>query len=185
MTPEAINRIVKAVGKEPIDRAKLAAELDVANTIILSPILSPGRRARTKHHTLRSIYKAAEKLAAAIDSNWLAGLGASSWLRNYAAIVRDVEAKTKGRRPSLKEYLAGFVLPGIYERQFGKQATATRTTRRGSFMSFAKAASEELGQKCETETIIKGFSLLKSSRTQASLVQDLLDGISIKNSSIV
>jgi hypothetical protein len=154
MTPEALDHIIAAVGKEPADRAKLATHLNQVQSII--------RQVRgTKRHTLKSIRKAFEEVAVMVETN----PAARSLAPEIAAILdkaRHLEAESKGRQLSLTDYLCGVVLPYIFEEQFGRATTA----RNGKYVKFANAA---LGAR--PETIIRSMTAAKWAKNYPEFVR--------------
>jgi len=119
-------------------------------------------RSRT---SLKSVRKAVEKAATAINSNSLAKEASKGIadLDKLCSELRRLEAVPKGRRPSLIEYLAGSSLPVIYELEFRTKPTPTRD---GSFVKFAGAALEAFGLRCSPETIIKGLTAFRKADGQ-------------------
>jgi hypothetical protein len=148
----AIEKIVAAARKEPDDRVALARDLDGAHIMFVHLHLHTKPAGGAK---IKSIRKMAEGLATAINSNSRAKEATKETdLAGLCATLRSLEAATKGRRPSLTEYLAGELLPAIYERRFSAKPTPTR---KGKFLRFAAAALEELGVDCGSETVIKAL----------------------------
>jgi hypothetical protein len=150
----AIEKIVTATGKEPDDRMALAKDLDGAHIVFASLHLQAEPVGGAK---LKRIRKMAEKLATAINANSLAKEAAKGIvdLDRLCDELRRLEAAKSGRRPSLVEYLAGELLPAIYERRFSAKPTPTRN---GVFLRFAAAALGALGVNCSPETVIKGLT---------------------------
>jgi hypothetical protein len=63
---------------------------------------------RTGPDSLKNIRKAAEVLAAAISSNWLAKEATKGFdFDKLCDTLRRLEVANRGRRPSLVEYVAG------------------------------------------------------------------------------
>jgi hypothetical protein len=150
----AIDKIVAATEKQPDDRAALAKDLDGAHVMFVH--LDQYTQPRTGANSLKNIRKGAEKLTAAINSNSLAKEALKEFdFDKVCDILRHLETANRGRHPSLTEYLAGELLPAIYERRFRAKPTVTRN---GPFIRFAIAALAALNVSCSPETIIKGLT---------------------------
>jgi hypothetical protein len=153
----AIDKIVAATKKQPDDSAALAKDLDGAHVMFvhLDQHTQP-RQPRTGANSLKNIRKDAEKLTAAINSNSLVKEALKEFdFDKLCGVLRHLEAANKGRHPSLTEYLAGELLPAIYERRFRAKPTVTRD---GPFIKFAGAALAALNVSCSPETIVKGLT---------------------------
>jgi hypothetical protein len=150
----AIDKIIVATGKGPDDRTALAKDLDGAHVICVHLDLHTEKRTGAK--SLKNLRKTAEKLTTAINSNSLAKEATKEFdLDKLCDILRRLEAAKRGRHPSLTEYLAGELLPAIYERRFAAKPTVSRD---GGFIRFASAALAALNVSCSPETIIKGLT---------------------------
>jgi len=155
----AIDRVVAAVGKNTDDKATLAKDLDGAHVIYVH--LDQHTEPRTGKRGLKSIRKDAEALARAIKSNTLAREASKDFVDfdRLCEVLRRAEAAHKGRNPSLTEYLAGELLPAIFERRFGTKPT---TSPNGAFNRFAVAVLKELEVACSPDTIIKAMTRFRN-----------------------
>jgi hypothetical protein len=150
----AIDKIIVATGKEPDDRTALARDLDGAHVMFVHRALH--YKKRTGANSFKNIRKTAEKLTTAINSNSLGKEATKEFdLDKLCDILRHLEAANRGRHPSLTEYLAGELLPAIYERRFAAKPTVSRN---GPFVRFASAALAALNLSCSSEVIIKGLT---------------------------
>ena len=150
----AIEKIIAATKKEPDYRTALAKDLDGAHVIFVHRALY--YKKRTGANSFKNIRKTAEKLTTAINSNSLAKEATKEFgFDKLCDILRHLEAANRGRHPSLTEYLAGELLPAIYERRFAAKPTVSRN---GGFIRFASAALAALKVSCSPETIIKGLT---------------------------
>jgi hypothetical protein len=153
MTSEALDAIIAAVGREPADRAKLAAHLNSVHSTIR-------HNRKTKHYSLKSIRTAIEEVARMVDSSPAARSLAPELAPEIAAILEKVRrlgatSKAKGRGLSLTDFLCGEMLRWIFEEQFGARATIAPN---GAYVRFAGAALKAGGEKVEPGTIIRSMT---------------------------
>jgi hypothetical protein len=158
----AIGKIVAAVGKEPDSRPALAEELDSIHGLFVS--VSAYTKKRTGPDSLKNIRKAAEVLAAKINSNWIVKEATKEIdLDKLCDTLRRLEVANRGRSPSLVEYLVSESLTRTYQRRFGAKPTITRN---GTFVRFASAVLAEFDVPCEPETVIKALVRARKAKSQ-------------------
>jgi hypothetical protein len=169
----AIGKIVAAVGKEPDSRPALAEELDSIHGLFV--LVSAHPKKRTGPDSLKNIRKAAEVLAAAISSNWLAKEETKEIdFDKLCDTLRRLEVANRGRKPSLVEYVAGELLTQTYKRRFDAKPTITRD---GTFLRFVSAFLAEFDVPCSPETVIK--ALMRARKAKSQLIWQ--DGFIIGN----
>lgn len=113
----AIEKIVAAIGKEPDSRTDLAEDLDSAYGLFA--YVSAQTKKKTGPTSLKNMRKAAEILAAKINSNWIVKEATKEIdFDKLCDTLRRLEVANRGRRPSFVEYVVGELLTQIYKRRF-------------------------------------------------------------------
>jgi hypothetical protein len=150
MTPTAVDAIIAAVGREPRDRADLAAALDQLQETVRHD--REGKLPNLKR--VRKALEAAESIIHSTRLCWSLEPGIAALLDE----IRRLEAEYGGRKLSLTDWLCGYWLPKLFNLQFGGRAT---TTRNGAYVRFAGASLKALGRKTAPETIVRSLTAVK------------------------
>jgi hypothetical protein len=167
LTASEIAKIVEATGIEPDDRDMLAKELAEAHAVYMQ--LVDREKREPKRPTLKAIRKAFEKLTKMVKGNPIAEqtIEETVDLDKLCQKLCDLEQKNKlSRRYSLKDALAGSLLPQVFEDRFCQEATVTRG---GPFVLFATAVAEAFHLNHGPEAIIKALSRFKRDDTSIKL----------------
>jgi hypothetical protein len=174
----ALDRIIKAAGKQPDDEAQLAADIDEADLDYRLHLSKKAARAASHRKAAERIRKSPEKSAKLLDSYPLIKAAAyrrlSSGLRQ---IIRNIEVwqrrpeaqrHSESRQPAPPlERLAGVSLALVYERRFGGAITFDRGDDgkpRGPLIDFIEATIAELGLPYSRQSIGTAISDLRTAR---------------------
>jgi hypothetical protein len=193
----AIARIVRAVGKHVDNEIRLAGDIHQAYCESETPsmlVLFEGPQAQRRLKLLQRILKGVEKQAGLIESDpyvkheinkvsspfeiptvqhlllKLRNLEESlKWLAEQWRSKADVPENPWNRRPSQLEWLAGVLLPLVYERHFLRRAGRSRDMESGEpsgpMIRFIEATLKELGEQIfKRESIARAFTRYTSQR---------------------
>ena len=176
----AIERIIKAVGKEPDDKNQLALDINEADTTYAILYKLDGAKAAKRLQRVKRARKGIEKYVVLLKDEpllWEAINEAASFAdmslldpvrqfeNSQARIVAEYRSKTnlpsslKGRRPTSAEWLAGVSLPLVYEKRFNSPNAAG-----GPLIDFVAAAMEQLGVNYNRAAITKAITRLRPVR---------------------
>jgi hypothetical protein len=190
---EAIARIVKAVRKAPNDEMHLATDIFQAYRQTPADLgISEGSKAKSRLKKVEDILKVLERLDALIDSDAFISerinnvstplqlspnkqllLEAHTLKGELAPLAKkgrsraELPENLKDRRPSELEWLAGVLLPLVYERHFSLPAKRYRNAEgkpSGPTFQFIDATLRELGIPFRPESVLRAFSRLKPLR---------------------
>jgi hypothetical protein len=169
---EAVESIVKAMdGHEPDSRDQLAADIVAAshNAANFGAALQVDRAIKKKAAPIIKLMKKAEALArehplrATIEPIISRSLGElQAALDCHCQLGPAMSADN--RQLTLIDYVAGILLPPIFEARFGSPAKVGGRKREpsGDFINFAMAATEQImGMTCAPKTIARAFFRLK------------------------
>jgi hypothetical protein len=150
----ALGRIIAVVGREPDDRSQLARDIETAHYEYLLDKSFRGTAAAHTHRLVKRIRAGLVKSARLIKSSPLIKRATGDY--DLAALIEallELESwqaqprKREGRKPSAIEFLAGLILPMIYDARFGPATDRKR-------LEFIETALAELKLARARETII-------------------------------
>ena len=193
----ALARVIGAVGMRPHHEARLAADIFEAYCRMRTDLgVSRSSQAKNQLKKVKRILKLVDKADAMIASDTfirarinntstpfelsptsqllLKGRAAEAELILLAKKRRVESAPTAGklnsRRPSELEWLAGVLLPLVYERHFLRRAGRSQSAEGepgGPTVRFAKAVLKELGLKnFKRASIVRAFTRLTPQRDE-------------------
>jgi hypothetical protein len=182
----AIERIVKATGRQPDDRNKLAEDIDVADGLFETIDTLRKHKPTAGDRRIDRIQKSMKKLETLINAEPRAKsaigealnfneaekalLSLKSTMPIQIGRGRYLEEKqAKGRRPSLIEWLAGAWLPLVYEKRFGCRATRRLGKDRkpeGAAIDLIEATLAELKLRRGRNSIGRALTRLRATRDQ-------------------
>jgi hypothetical protein len=191
----ALDRIIKATGLKPDDRAQLAesiesaiiqlshqehlASLRVTQAEIqavtsIKKYLSKAQKLAQKFLTIRSV------IGKTIDRA-IADLGSGETRVDIKigdrVVEVDLKQRKKGsRQPSAMELFAGLYLPLVFEQHFGAPVTRSRDaatgTPKGPGINFILAVTKEVGLRCSAGLISRAITRLRKEKEEARFFLD-------------
>lgn len=167
----AIARIVAGTGDQPDSEEALAVDIADAATNLAEMETFKRMRAKGSRKLVTKTRKALERTGKLIARDPLLESTAADLsrinerLRHHEQWHTAHDRKGKnGREPTPTEYLAGEILPGIFERRFDLRVTFTRNRDDkpdGALIDFIEAALKEIGVNYSRESIARAITRLR------------------------